>query len=53
MDNKKTIKSVKLSEELVFDADMDKDGKGITPDEIIKMLKKKRNEQAYNNLEKI
>ncbi|MFA5947705.1 MAG: hypothetical protein WC806_01910 [Candidatus Gracilibacteria bacterium] len=31
------------SEEIIFDADIDNNGKGISPDEMIKMLKKIKN----------
>lgn len=31
-------------EEIIFDADRDNDGKGVTPDEIIRLLKKLQNE---------
>lgn len=38
-----TIKPINIhefSEEVVFDADRDNDGKGVSPDEIIRLLKK-------------
>ncbi|MFC1616280.1 hypothetical protein ACFL21_04000 [Patescibacteria group bacterium] len=41
------VKPIKIeelvSEDLIFDADRDNDGKGITPDQMIKMLKKVKN----------
>lgn len=42
-----TIKPINLSElqaeeEVIFDADRDNNGKGVSPDEIIRMLKKIR-----------
>lgn len=45
--NSITIKPVNLrelqaEEEVIFDADRDNNGKGVTPDEIIRMLKKIR-----------
>lgn len=33
------------SEEIIFDADRDNNGKGISPDQMLKMLKKIKNEQ--------
>lgn len=39
----KPIEMSKLSEEIVFDADRDNGGKGISLDEMIKLLKKSRN----------
>lgn len=45
--NSITIKPINLAElqaeeEVIFDADRDNNGKGVTPDEIIRMLKKIR-----------
>lgn len=41
------VKPIKLqeltSEEVIFDADRDNDGKGVTPDQMIKMLKELKN----------
>lgn len=39
----KPIEIKSLSEEVIFDADRDNEGKGVTPDEMISMLKKIQN----------
>lgn len=38
------IDQLEAEEKVIFDADRDNDGKGVTPDEIIRLLKKIQNE---------
>lgn len=39
------IGDLDINEEVIFDADRDNDGKGVTPDEMIRLLKKIQREQ--------
>ncbi|PIZ72906.1 hypothetical protein COY06_06050 [Candidatus Peregrinibacteria bacterium CG_4_10_14_0_2_um_filter_41_8] len=61
MDGHKLVVKPINVEEVIFDAAMDKEGKGVSIDEMIKLLKKaktgteiiritKRNDNSYNNL---